>query len=467
MTGEATCRFPNAVLPAPGRNYPNPQNCTPSGASYDPTDPTASGADITNSVCLLDSDIQPELRQMVTDMGLIGRTQSGYTPLLAVMLPPGVEVCVDGGTWCSVNSAAAQQFCSYHSYLSVDGHQIAYSVLPWSAYTTCDPVNVPALRPNPTPVDLATDAGVRMVSALSRSQIAAISDPWLNAWFSQGNAEIDDRCPRPDVKVDTHGMGGGSYTLAREFNNAGMIESDPNAPFCAPLVDLGPTFVAPSPIDPGDVVTFDGSVTDSTLMIPQAGYQWDFGDGTPPQYGASLVHTFAKAGVYTVTLTVTDRGDNKASFSQKVTVGKPKSGGGGGGGRWRRPPRAFVPESTPAANPAGPELGRALGHRGSRQVQRGSRRTRHAVDLAPRREPGAYQARPGAVSCDRSRERSRHQERDCQAPPPPAAVGGVQASAPQACGRNGPLDAVRVRRRSHRPRRRRTLLRCSMTSAGG
>ncbi len=92
-----------------------------------------------------------------------------------------------------------------------------------------------------------------------------------------------------------HVVGNGSYPLQREFNNAGMIESDPNAPGCAPLVDLAPTFVAPSPIDPGDVVAFDGSVTDSTLMVPQAGYAWNFGDGQHlDRYGASLVHTFTK-----------------------------------------------------------------------------------------------------------------------------------------------------------------------------
>ena len=45
-----------------------------------------------------------------------------------------------------------------------------------------------------------------------------------------------------------------------------------------------------------------------------------------PRYGASLVHTFAKAGTYTVTLTVTDRGNNRASFRSQVTVGKPGSG---------------------------------------------------------------------------------------------------------------------------------------------
>ena len=60
-------------------------------------------------------------------------------------------------------------------------------------------------------------------------------------------------------------------------------------------------------------------MTRSTLLIPQANYQWNFGDGTS-RVGASVVHQFAKGGVYTVTLTVTDRGGYSSSVSQQVTV---------------------------------------------------------------------------------------------------------------------------------------------------
>ena len=67
--------------------------------------------------------------------------------------------------------------------------------------------------------------------------------------------------------------------LQREFNNAGVIETDPNALSCAPSVALSPAFVVPSAINQGDVVQFDGSKTVSTLMVPRAGYIWNFGDG--------------------------------------------------------------------------------------------------------------------------------------------------------------------------------------------
>ena len=43
---------------------------------------------------------------------------------------------------------------------------------------------------------------------------------------------------------------------------------------------LNPAFVVPGPVEPGDNVLFDGSVTASTLMVHNGAYQWNFGDGT-------------------------------------------------------------------------------------------------------------------------------------------------------------------------------------------
>jgi len=330
VVGESTCRFPNAVVGAQGRDFNG--SCTASGTSYDPVDTSASLRQISNSVCLTDGDVQGEVVHMVNDMGLIGRLQPGYQPLLVLMTPPGVDVCVDG-TWCSANSTAKSKFCSYHSFVTVGNQQVAYAVQPWTPFTDCDPTNL-QLANDPTPPDLAHDAGERMVSALSQAQIAAVTNPWLNGWYGLNDAETNDRCPRTDAKVDMVTLGINKYPLQTEFNNAGVLEVDPNAPACALGVALAPTFVPPSPIDAGDVVAFDGSVTVSTLMIPQAGYHWDFGDGTQ-SVGASVVHAFAKPGTYKVTLTVTDRGNNTSTFSQIVSVldsnGQPVTTPTGGG----------------------------------------------------------------------------------------------------------------------------------------
>jgi len=47
---------------------------------------------------------------------------------------------------------------------------------------------------------------------------------------------------------------------------------------------------------------------------------WEFGDGTPPQQGASVVHAFPRAGVYTVVETIKDKDGQTRSSRTHVTA---------------------------------------------------------------------------------------------------------------------------------------------------
>ena len=62
-------------------------------------------------------DIKTEVSTDAQGTQLTSHTEPGYTPLVVVLTPPGVEVCLDGsGTLCSANDSAAKvPFCSYHS----------------------------------------------------------------------------------------------------------------------------------------------------------------------------------------------------------------------------------------------------------------------------------------------------------------------------------------------------------------
>jgi hypothetical protein len=229
-------------------------------------------------------------------------------------------------------------FCSYHSQVTVGGTEFAYVVQPWSALAGglagCDEPDAPKIPQNASPQELATDVGARLVSPLSQGQLAAIVNPGLNGWSALDGSEINDNgypngCVPFGNGLDKVTVGGTGYLLQREFNNAGVIESDPNALACARDVNLVPTFVVPSAVNPGDVVEFDGSKTVSTLIVPGAGYVWGFGDGASA-IGPSVVHSYPKGGSYAVRLTVTDRGGIVSSLSQTIVVlgptGQPVTG---------------------------------------------------------------------------------------------------------------------------------------------
>jgi PKD repeat protein len=74
----------------------------------------------------------------------------------------------------------------------------------------------------------------------------------------------------------------------------------PNAKPTAVITDPGPAAA-------GTEVEFDGSQSSDTDGVIVS-YQWSWGDDTPDGTGVETVHTFATAGTYTVTLTVTDDG---------------------------------------------------------------------------------------------------------------------------------------------------------------
>jgi PKD domain len=446
--GGSKCDFGNPT--GAGHDFPASSGCPVTGDSF-----TYVNSVSPNALCLTDAQLQGYLTTMITQAGIVARTQSGHTPMVALLLPPGVETCLDNvgmeqpGGLCSVNGSliaptpqvttattggtvpagtyrvevtyvtakgeqlpsastsvtttggtstieipsppansqatgwyayvtqpngttfAQQQglqtvgqdltlssrpttgaappvgaaFCSYHGQVDVGGTEVSYVVQPWTVMTTCDEPDVPSLAPTATPQQISTNAGERLVSPLSRSQIAAIVNPNLNGWFAEYGAEIDDNggCGPVPSNLDSVTVGSGSqnpYLLQREFNNAATLEFDPNTYFgCAPNVFLNPSFVVPSAVDPGDVVEFDGSDTASTLIVPNAGYAWNFGDGATAT-GPSVEHLYSKSGSYRVTLTVTDRGGYTESLAQTITVGattstppppNPPTGGGSGG----------------------------------------------------------------------------------------------------------------------------------------
>ena len=94
--GGSACEYgnPNGA----GHDFPS-AGCTFGGDSF--VSPTAV---LMNDTCLTDSQLQGEVATMVAQTGILGRTKPGYTPLVNLMMPAGVEVCLDGSNnLCSAN----------------------------------------------------------------------------------------------------------------------------------------------------------------------------------------------------------------------------------------------------------------------------------------------------------------------------------------------------------------------------
>ncbi len=116
----------------------------------------------------------------------------------------------------------------------------------------------------------------------------------------------------------------GNYTITLTTTNSiGLSASVSHVS----SVDEAPSAVfAPYPTQPAaeQTVSFDGSgSTDPDGVIES--WSWNFGDGSPIDTGSNAItsHLYAEAGIYPVTLTVTDSDGHTASQTQQLTVGSP------------------------------------------------------------------------------------------------------------------------------------------------
>ena len=103
--GTAKCQFGSLSGSGPGTSLPSSSDCTVSGYNIFGGVSGGGPSTIPNNLCITNSDIQNEVKRLIDNDGLVSHTQSGYTPLVTVLTPPGVVVCLEStGKLCSVNS---------------------------------------------------------------------------------------------------------------------------------------------------------------------------------------------------------------------------------------------------------------------------------------------------------------------------------------------------------------------------
>jgi hypothetical protein len=118
-------------------------------------------------------------------------TPDGYGNILHLFLPQGVDTCFDLTTICySPDNPSSFRFCAYHgSVVFNDIGHILFTVEPYQ--------NVPGCQvASPSPNGLLVDS---TASILSHELIETITDPDLNAWWSdisliEQGEEIGDIC---------------------------------------------------------------------------------------------------------------------------------------------------------------------------------------------------------------------------------------------------------------------------------
>lgn len=126
--------------------------------------------------------------------------------------------------------------------------------------------------------------------------------------------------PAEDATVTRTFPGEGSYEVTLTVTDEWEATSTTTVALDV-LANQVPVAVIGEPVCELLECVFDGSDSfDPDSGDSVVGYAWDFGDGSAGDSGESVSHVFAEAGVYTVTLTVTDAEGGTGSVEYEQTV---------------------------------------------------------------------------------------------------------------------------------------------------
>ena len=142
--------------------------------------------------------------------------------------------------------------------------------------------------------------------------------PLSYAWDLDGDGQYDDATGITvtlSIQPDNT-----SFTVGLQVSD-GLLTATDTATVTVnnvvPAANAGPD----QAINEGDTASFSGSFTDPGTVDTHT-IEWSFGDGSAPVSGSlTPSHTYADNGVYTVTLTVTDKDGGVGTDTLTVTVG--------------------------------------------------------------------------------------------------------------------------------------------------
>lgn len=205
-----------------------------------------------------------------------------------------------------------------HSYSSAGSYQVTLTVTDNQGATNASTQTVTVTAPpNQAPVAAFAASNSNLVVAFDAS---GSSDPDGTVasylWdFGDGNTGTGVSASHTYAAAGDYQVAltvtdnlGLSTKLTKTVTAAVAVNKAPVASFAAANTDLSASFDATGSTDP------DGTV---------ATYSWDFGDGTTAGTGVTATHTYAAAGSYQVTLTVTDNQGATNAITKTVAVTAP------------------------------------------------------------------------------------------------------------------------------------------------
>jgi hypothetical protein len=267
------------------------------------------GSGSNSSVCLIDSQIQTEVKNVAAAKGW----STGLGSEIFVFTPPLVGECFTASEASCYDPEFSSGFCAYHS--SISSPQTLYAFQPWADITGCV-YQYPTVPDNAYPNDDGADP---LVSVMSHEHNETMSDPLGTAWFDNSGFENGDECAWLSLATRFNGIGdysqtisGHQYMMQSEWSNRANKCVETNT-YPQPT---GTFTAAPSGTTHGE--NFTASVSDSD-GDSSFRYAWSFGDGATSTV-QNPSHTYASAGTRTVTLTVFDQHGDQLHVVKSVTV---------------------------------------------------------------------------------------------------------------------------------------------------
>ncbi len=242
--------------------------------------------------------------------------------------------------------------------LNTAANVICASVTSFSPFAIFEAGNLPPMANAGGPYSVNEGGSVVVTASGSDPEGVALSF----AWDLDNNGSFET--PGQSVTFSAAGLDGpGARTIKAQVTDGGGLSTIASATVSvlnvAPVVGAITAPVAPIQVDTS--VNASASFTDPGALDTHTAV-WNWGDGATPSGvvseangsgSASGDHTYSAAGVYTVTLTVTDKdGAMAQSVFQYVVVYDPSAGFVTGGGWINSPAGAYVlnPSLTGKAN---------------------------------------------------------------------------------------------------------------------